>query len=362
MAEPTVFINGRFLTQPLSGVQRYGRELVRALDRRAGAGTPYVLLTPEGADASDLDLRAIPVRAAPGGRGHLWEQTALAWAARRGRLLSLGGSGPLLHPRHRVVIHDAAVFRRPEHFHPAYAAFHRALGRGLARRARLGAVSRFSRDELAEALRKPPSAIAVLPNGADHLGRAAPDDRVLAALDLTNRPYVVALGNLAPNKNIAVMRRALGRLPDPDLRLVLIGGQVGAVFGATTEVSDPRLLLAGRRSDAEVAALLRGARALIFASLYEGFGIPPLEAFAQDCPVVASDIPAVREVCGDAPAYFDPHDDAALADHIAVLLDRPAPEARLARGRARLALYRWDETARRIEAWLADDRPPSTAA
>lgn len=360
MAEPIVFINGRFLTQPLSGVQRYGRELVRALDRRAGAGSRYVLLTPEGADASSLALRSIPVRAAPGGGGHLWEQTALSWAARRGRLLSPGGSGPILHPRHHVVIHDAAVFRRPEHFHPAYAAFHRALGRSLARRAALATVSRFSRQELAEVLGRPASTIAVMPNGADHLGRAAPDSGVLAAFDLVDRPYVVALGNLAPNKNLDIMRRALGRLSDPDLRLVLIGGQVGAVFGAAAETSDPRLVFAGRRSDAEVAALLRHARALVFASLYEGFGIPPLEAFAQDCPVIASDIPAVREVCGDAPDYFEPHDDATLANHLAALLRSPAAADRLARGRARLTLYSWDETARRVEVWLACGESAST--
>ncbi len=355
MAEPTVFINGRFLTQPLSGVQRYGRELVRALDRRAGAGSRYVLLTPEGADASSLALRSIPVRAAPGGGGHLWEQTALSWAARRGRLLSPGGSGPILHPRHHVVIHDAAVFRRPEHFHPAYAAFHRALGRSLARRAALATVSRFSREELAEVLGRSASTIAVLPNGADHLGRAAPDANVLAALNLVDRPYVVALGNLAPNKNLAVIRRALDRLPDADLRLVLIGGRVGAVFGTTAEAPDPRLVFAGRRSDREVAALLRSARALVFPSLYEGFGIPPLEAFAHDCPVIASDIPAVREVCGDAPDYFEPHDDATLTNYLAALLSSPAAADRLAQGRARLTLYRWDETARLVEAWLADN-------
>ena len=88
MAEP-LFINGRFLTQPLSGVQRYAREIVRALDRRPGAAERYVLLTPVGAD--DLKLTKIPIQTVPGGGGHLWEQTALVWAAHHGRLLSLGG-------------------------------------------------------------------------------------------------------------------------------------------------------------------------------------------------------------------------------------------------------------------------------
>ncbi|WAC59095.1 glycosyltransferase family 4 protein [Brevundimonas sp. SL130] len=360
-AELTVFINGRFLTQPLSGVQRYAREMIRALDRRPGAGTRYVLLTPPGADPSSLDLRSIPVRTVTGGRGHLWEQIALAWAARRGRLLSLGGSSPILHPRQRVVIHDAAVFRHPEHFRRGYAVFHRVLGRLLSRIAVLATVSQFSRGELAAVLGLPESHIAVVPNGADHLMRATPLQGPLADLDLTGRPYFVALGNLAPNKNLAVMIRALGRLPDPDLRLVLIGAAAPAIFDRAAPAADPRVLFAGRRTDAEVAPLLRGARALIFASLYEGFGIPPLEAFAQDRPVIASDIPAVREVCGDAPDYFAPWDDAALADHMAALLRAgPAPH-RFAQGRARLAFYTWDGSARRLETWLAEDRPASTS-
>lgn len=361
MADPTVFINGRFLTQPLSGVQRYGREMVRALDRRPGAADHYVLLTPKGADASGLGLRSIPVRPVGGGRGHLWEQSALAWAARRGRLLSLGGAGPILHPRQAVVIHDAAVFRHPEHFRRSYAAFHRALGRLLASRAAIGTVSRFSRDELAAVLSLAAARITVVPNGADHLRRTASLHSPPPDPDLTGRPYFVALGNLAPNKNIAVMIRALRRLPDPDLRLVLIGAPAPAVFDRSAPASDPRILFAGRRTDAEVAALLRGARALIFASLYEGFGIPPLEAFAQDCPVIASDIPAVREACGDAPDYFHPHDDAALADHMAALLQAGPTPQRLARGRARLAVYTWDQSARRLETWLAEDRPASTS-
>ncbi|WP_395943281.1 glycosyltransferase family 4 protein [Brevundimonas sp.] len=358
MSDPTapVFINGRFLAQPLSGVQRYAREIVRALDRRPGAGR-YVLLVPEGADASGLNLRAIAVRVAPGGRGHVWEQTGLAWAARRGRLLSLGGSGPVLHPRQTVVIHDAAVFRHPEHFRRGYAVFHRALGRMLGARAALATVSAFSRDELAAVLRRPAATIAVASNGADHLSRVRPSCRIVDDLDLTRRPYFVALGNLTPNKNIGVMIRALRRLPDPEVRLVLIGAPAPAVFDRTDTGSDPRLILAGRRSDAEVAALLRDARALIFASLYEGFGIPPLEAMAQDCPVIASDIPAVREVCADAALYFPAADDAALAEQMGALLDfAPAP-TRIDQGRSRVALYRWDRSAQALEALLARTDP-----
>ncbi|MFA4939231.1 glycosyltransferase family 4 protein [Brevundimonas sp.] len=341
MAEP-IFVNGRFLTQPMSGVQRYAREIVRALDHRPGAADRYVLLTPVGAD--DLKLTNIPVQTVPGGCGHLWEQTALAWAARHGRLLSLGGSGPVLHPRQVVVIHDAAVFRHPDHFRRGYAAFHRILGRLLAQQAQLATVSEFSRQELATVLSLSPADITVAPNSADHLSAVTPDPAVIDGLDLTGHPYFVALGNLTPNKNLAVAVRALARLADTTVRLVLIGARPSKIFDQPAIQTDPRLVFAGRRSDAEVAALLGGARGLIFPSLYEGFGIPPLEAFVHGCPVIASDIVATREVCADNALYFAPHDDATLAVHMTRLLTATDPARRNA-GLRRAVLYSWSRSA-----------------
>lgn len=345
MAEP-IFINGRFLTQPMSGVQRYGREIVRALDRRPGAADRYVLLTPPG--AADLNLTSIPIRIVHGGRGHAWEQTTLAWTARHSPLLSLCGAGPVLRPRQVVVIHDAAVFRHPKHFRPAYAAFHRILGRLLASRARIATVSDFSRRELAATLHIPATRNTVAPNSADHLQTITSDPDVIAALNLTDRPYFVVLGNLTPNKNIAVTLRALARLPDPEVRLVLIGSRPDAIFNEPTLAQDPRLIVAGRCSDAQIAALLTHARALVFPSLYEGFGIPPLEALALGCPVIASDIPATREVCADAALYFDPTDDAALADHMTRLLTKP-DTARRDAGFRRTELYSWSRSAEILE-------------
>ncbi len=347
MAEP-IFINGRFLTQPMSGVQRYARQIVRALDQRPGAADRYVLLTHPGADS--LNLRNIPTRKIGRAGGHLWEQTALAWTARHGRLLSLGGSGPVLHRQQIVVIHDAAVFRHPEHFRTGYAAFHRALNRILARRARLATVSEFSRRELASVLNLSPDSIAVAPNSADHLRIVTQDPAVVARLDLTTRPYFVALGNLTPNKNLAVAIRALSRLAEPAFRLILIGDRP-AVFDRFAFPADPRLIFAGRRSDAEITALLGGARALVFPSLYEGFGIPPLEAMTLGCPVIASDIPATREVCADGALYFDPADDAALAAHMAEMLSRP-DVARRDAGLRRADHYAWSRSAEVIEALL----------
>lgn len=95
---------------------------------------------------------------------------------------------------------------------------------------------------------------------------------------------------------------------------------------------------------------------LIFPSLYEGFGIPPLEAFAQGCPVLASNIPAVHEVCGPAALYFAPHDDAALAALMMASLDLPADPQWRAIARQRVAAYSWDASAAVLDALVRTSR------
>lgn len=348
MSAGIVFINGRFLTQPLSGVQRYAEEIVRALDGLAGEGAlrdRYVVLTPDG--ARNLGLRHIEVRRHGNRHGHVWDQVDFALAARKGVALCLAMTGPVALRRQVVVIHDAAVQRHPEHFSKAYVAAHGLLDRLLARRAVVATVSEFSRRELAEVLPVAARDIVVAPNGAEHLS-IAPDADVVARLGLRPQGYFLTLGNLTRNKNLAVALRAMARLAPGSTKLVAVGRMDRGVFGTAglPEPSDD-VLLPGRLDDAEVAGLMQGARALIFPSIYEGFGIPPLEAFANDCPVLASTAPAVREVCGPAADYFEPHDDATLAGLMRTLLDDDGTlrARRLAAGRDRVAAYSWRSSA-----------------
>ncbi len=344
----TVFVNGRFATQPLSGVQRYASEIVRALDARAGAGTArgeeYVLLSP--GDAPDARLANIEQRRVGGRGGHGWDQLHFARAARGGVALSLAMSGPLLHGRQLVVLHDAAVHRRPGHFSRAYGVGHRWLERGLARRARIATVSDFSRSELADVLGVEESAILVAPNGADH-ARGQVDAGVCEWLGLTPQRYFVMIGNLSANKNIAVARRALARVADPEVRLVVVGAAAACLAGELKDADDKRVRFVGRLGDAAVGGLLREACALVFASRYEGFGLPLLEAMASGCPVLASDCAAAIEVCGGAAEHFGVDDDDALA----ALMERALADdgrwrrERVAAGFKRALAYRWADSA-----------------
>ena len=349
-----IAINGRFLTQKLSGVQRYSRELVTALDRlihidpdRIG-DSRWRLLVPPGANL-DLELHAISVETVGSRGGHIWEQRDLARAAAGSRLLNLGNSGPLMHRDKIVVIHDAAVFRTPDNFGWRYRLAHRALGHALARTGRIGTVSQFSREELAQVLHLRKEAILLVRNGCDHFVDRPRDERVLADLGLERGRYFLFVGSPAPNKNLPVLLDAFARLDRPMAKLVVAGSLDRSVFGGQGAAAAESVVLAPGRTDAEIAALYANAAAHVFPSLYEGFGIPPLEAMASGCPVIASDIPVVREVCGDGACYFPAHDAHILADVMRRHWDDPA--VGLQRKQAeqeRVARFRWEDSARSL--------------
>lgn len=364
-----IAINGRFLTQKLSGVQRYSRELVQAMDRliqsepdRFGARR-WRLLVPAGADSA-YALTAITIETVGRSGGHLWEQRDLARAAAGSRLLNLGNSGPLLHRDRLVIIHDAAVFRTPANFGRRYRLAHQAMSWALARTGRIGTVSEFSRGELAQVLPVRRDDVLVVRNGSDHLSKHARDEAVLGRLGLEPGRYFLFVGNPAPNKNLAALIKAFAQADCPGAKLALAGSLDRSVFGGGGEMLEvPGLVIARGCTDAQIGALYAHAVAHVFPSLYEGFGIPPLEAMANQCPVIASDIPVVREVCGAMAHYFDPHDPGDLARAMREHWLAPRRSRAYAAAAAEhIAHFTWDASARTlIEAALATDMRCETA-
>jgi glycosyltransferase involved in cell wall biosynthesis len=157
------------------------------------------------------------------------------------------------------------------------------------------------------------------------------------------------VGNPAPNKNLSVLLRAFARLDRPGAKLVIAGSLDSHVFQGAGSSGGEGVIVTPGRSDAEVAALYKHATAHVFPSLYEGFGIPPLEAMASGCRVIASDISVTREVCGEAASYFPPNDPDALAAQMRRHWDVPASsaDARDAAA-ARVMRFKWETSARSL--------------
>jgi glycosyltransferase involved in cell wall biosynthesis len=344
----SVQINGRFLTQPFSGVQRFAHEITAALDRGWAAtlaAAPTLLLPPAPCELPPYrHLRSHRV-----GRrgGHIWEQVELPRHARGGILVNLANAAPVLARRQIVVLHDAGIFAHPEAYSPAYRLLHKTLERHLARtRTRFATVSDFSRRELERYLGIPAADIAVISEGADHILRLAPDRSILERHGLAPRRYVLAVGNLAAHKNLAALQALAEMLQRRGLDLAIVGGVPASVFGERNLAIPHPARLLGRASDAALRALYEGALCLAFPSRYEGFGIPPVEAMACGCPVVAATAEAVMEVGGDAALYCHPDDPLEIAAAVGRLIDEPAfADGLRERGRRRVQSFTWDNAA-----------------
>jgi glycosyltransferase involved in cell wall biosynthesis len=210
-------------------------------------------------------------------------------------------------------------------------------------------VSQFSKREIARYCGVPAAKIEVVPNGADHILSMPAEPLVLSTHNLQPRRYVFALGSMSVNKNFGAVVEAFNRLNRGDLTLAVAGGENASVFAQAEMKNTANLVRLGYISDAALRALYENALCFVLPSLYEGFGIPPVEAMLCGCPVVVSTAPALVETCGDGALFCDPHSPAELAEKIGALADDDDLRSRMrARGLARARQYTWDDAADRI--------------
>jgi glycosyltransferase involved in cell wall biosynthesis len=263
---------------------------------------------------------------------------------------------PMISPGRRFVatVHDAAIvndFVGERSWHK------RVIAPAAVRRStRLVAVSEFARQEAITHFAAAPDRVRVVHSGpglTPAVGRplvstAAGPGPVTAA----RRPYVLYVGNLMAHKNLPFLIEAFARAPvNADL---LIAGSWGAERAELDRLIDrsgagERIRLTGRVTDAELDLLYRGAIALALPSVYEGFGFTALEALARGCPVLAADIPALREVLGDGARFARPDDQDAWVRAITDVCQDPQERTRLiAAGAVAVGRYAWQTTAREI--------------
>lgn len=348
-----VYVNGRYLAQPVTGVQRFAAEIVRAVEALVAAGEwpETAILTPPhlGTGPGNGARSGLPARPVGRRQGHAWEQIDLPRAARGGTLINLGNTAPLLGaPGQVVVIHDAGVFDTPYSYSWKFRLWYKSLQHGLARLgARIVTVSEFSRGRIAQRLGLDPARISVIYEGADHILRLPADESVLARHGLERGRYALVVGSRAAHKNLGALDRVVETLARRGVTVAMTGGANRAVFQDTAGAPAVRSL--GRTSDAELRALYEQAACLLFPSRYEGFGLPPVEAMMCGCPVIATPGGAVAEICGADALYAALDEPAALLAAVERLLDEPALAPALREGGLRRAsALSWTASARRL--------------
>ena len=303
-------INGRFLSQRVTGVQRYAREIIVELDKLLKAeplprGLQGKLSIPAGTK-TDLPLHALSIEETRLGGGPLWAHFVLP-AVTRGVLLSLGNIGPMLAAKQIICIHDLNTFLVPESYSRAFRLYYRAALSPVARyAANVVTVSDFSARMLSEFGLRRREEIVVIPNGHEHARRWRPERSRFAAADENRRPFVFVLGSRAMHKNVEMLYSIAKDLDDSGLD-IWVAGAPGTYFSAVNSRPAPsNLRLLGFVTDDDLAALYGQALCFAFPSLTEGFGLPVLEALTLGCPVVASNAASLPEVCGDAALLADP--------------------------------------------------------
>lgn len=328
-----IAVNARFLNQRVTGVQRYAREILKRLP--------------------ELEPIA-PSERWNGPKGQLWEQAILPGKVGNRLLWSPCNVGPWAVKRQVVTIHDCAFHDVPNAVSRGFRLWYSWLLRRLGRRVRrILTVSEFSRQRLINYLQVDPNQVVAIPNGVDERFNPAAIENVpvmRTRLGLPER-YVLFVGSLDPRKNLLGLLKAWDQISAKlDCPLVICGATSHVFRSAGIDKLPERVVLSGYVPDEELPALYAGAELFVYPSLYEGFGLPVIEAMACGTPVVCSSTTSLGEVAGNAACLVDPADCDSIADGIMHATEDAELRRDLrARGFERAAEFSWDRTAR--ETW-----------
>lgn len=350
-----VWVNARFLTQPLTGIQRYAYNVTKRLPDAQ-------LITPASPLPVYSDIEPVNLQIRPHAlKSHLWEQFVLPAIVPRSQLLwSPAGAGPLLHPNHVLTVHDLSFYDMPECYKRSYALWLQVMITKVARRARaVIADSEFTRQRLSALCGIPENKVSVVHLAADtHFQppSAVHIANVRKALNLPEK-YILALGAVSPRKNFTRLLQAWQLLEADykDVELVIVGernllfSRNGSIGNKAGEMPARTRHLCGI-DDETLVGLYAGATMFAYPSVYEGFGLPVLEAMSIGTPVLTSCNTSLPEVAGAAALLVDPFSVEEIAGGMRRLLENSALRQELqGRGLARAQEFSWDKTANQVQ-------------
>lgn len=342
-----LYINGHFLEQRMTGVQRYAVEVLNGFER---GGYPFEVLKPSTLFSTNKLTQ------------HLWEQCLLP--SRKNSedcLWSPTNTGPIYTANHVVTLHDIGVFPHPEWFAPNYVRWRKALIPRMARHARgILTVSEFSKKVICNHLQINPTKVKVVYNGVDtDRFKPASQERINQLTQKYNMdtPYLLALGSLDPRKNFSRLIQAWKRCQNQEqlkeFTLVIAGGSQATLGTFKKNVTDKTVQFLGYVADEDLPPLYSGAQAFVFPSLFEGFGLPVLEAMACGTPVITSNSTALDEIAGEAALKITPEEVNSIKEGIMELIESPQHQTTLIeQGFEKIKQYNWDHSAQAIYHYL----------
>lgn len=303
-----VYINGRFLSEPLTGVGRYSLEVVRAIDAMVGKGEcefKFFLIVSDDCGVALKNIKIIKKRIDSDFR----EQILLPFYTRDGYLINLSSRAPLLKKRQLLVIHDAHIVMCPEMYSFGYRFFwsmlYRIFGKTLHN---IATVSNFSKELIHGCFKISRDKIRVTGEGYEHIFRYEKDDTVFEKFGIERKKYILLVGG-SRNKNFELVMKAVRGNQFTDK--VVIAGSIDDEY--KTELEEySQVNILGYVSNEMLVSLYANAKCFIFPSVMEGFGIPPLEAMALGCLTVVSNTSSMPEVCGKSVLYCNQNDSDGL--------------------------------------------------
>lgn len=311
MSKFRIDINGKFYTQNLTGVQRYGHEIVTHIDKllsRHESNFEFRLLVPRSYKNLP-DLKNIKIKKTGLFEGHLWEQFFLP-LVKNNLLINLSGSGPLIKRNQFFTIHDAVIFDSPSAYKKSFIYWYRLLFFIQSITAlKIFTVSEFSMRRLKTHLPNIEKKIELTYDGFEHVERIQSCKKILNDLGVIKNKFFLSIGSNNPNKNFKRLIQAIEEIDDlRGYKFIIIGLSKDAAFASQNLKSVSKdIIFLKNISDEQLKSMYINARALIFPSIYEGFGLPLLEAMYNKCPIIASNAASIPEICGDYPDYFDPY-------------------------------------------------------
>ena len=338
-----IYINARFLTQQITGVQRFAIEISKEL-RKMDAQVKFV--SPVKVIHNDIasELGVIPFGSST---SHFWEQISLPRYLKRigsPLLVNLCNTAPIFYSNKVVTIHDITYKLFPENFSLPFRTYYNFLiPRILQSSRKIITVSNFSKREILKHYKVDKNKIDVIYNAVHN--KFTPSEKENC------EKYILGVSSLSKHKNFDMLVKSFNKIKNKNLKLYIVGEKNRNLNYILTQGHNinSNVIFTGRVGDQELVELYSNAACFVFPSLYEGFGIPPLEAMASGTPVVASNAAAIPEVCGDAALYFNPLDMEDIAETILKIVQNDdMKKALINKGFKQIKKFSWEKSANKM--------------